>query len=243
MSARPTPTRLDAILARLEAHHGRPSKPPARTAFEQVLWDVSCYLVPDERRAEVLERLRREVGTRPKDVLAASRSALLRAVEPGGMQPAMRAERVRAAALLADELGDLDAAARKPLVEAVKTFARFPSIGKPGAEKLLLFAGAHAVPALESNGLRVLERLGYAKPARSYAATYRSVRASLASEGERDVAHWTRAHLLLRRHGQEICRRTSPACAACPVRTECPWPGAVTTRRERPSSGGSGPRT
>jgi hypothetical protein len=32
----------------------------------------------------------------------------------------------------------------------------FPMIGEPGAEKILLFSGVLPVPALESNGVRVL---------------------------------------------------------------------------------------
>jgi endonuclease III len=31
-----------------------------------------------------------------------------------------------------------------------------------------------------------------------------------------------RAHLLLKRHGQELCRRTRPRCAECPLAAGCP---------------------
>ena len=210
------------VVARLKTAGGVPRSPPAGTPFEQVLYDVASYLVSDERRLEVHRRLAREVGLTPRAVLGAPRETLLAAVEGGGMKPEMRADRVREAAEVAEEIGDLDAAARAPLPKAVRTFARFPSIGVPGAEKILLFSGAHAVPALESNGLRTLERLGFAPAGRPYAATYRAVREALLAEGEKDVPFWQRAHLLLRRHGQEVCRRSEPLCGICPLAPDCP---------------------
>ena len=41
-----------------------------------------------------------------------------------------------------------------------KALKRFPSIGDPGAEKILLFTRSYPVMALDSNGLRVLCRVG-----------------------------------------------------------------------------------
>lgn len=213
-----------SVVETLEKHYGKPAKPPVKSPFEQVLWDVACYLVPDETRARVLARLRRELGTKPDDLLSAKRDALVAALADGGMKPAARAQRVREAATIAKEIGNLTSAAKKPLPEATRTFALFPGIGVPGAEKILLFAGSHAVPALESNGLRVLERLGYARPGGSYARTYRNVREAIEAQPREDATFWTKAHLLLRRHGQETCRRLAPRCDDCPLRPVCEWP-------------------
>jgi hypothetical protein len=52
--------------------------------------------------------------------------------------------------------------------EARRALQKFPGIGAPGADKILLFTKTHALPALDSNGLRVLVRLGLAKEAKSY---------------------------------------------------------------------------
>jgi hypothetical protein len=48
-----------------------------------------------------------------------------------------------------------------------------PGIGPPGADRVDLLTGSRAVLALDANGLRVLARLGYGDPSRSYAASYR----------------------------------------------------------------------
>jgi endonuclease III len=37
-----------------------------------------------------------------------------------------------------------------------------------------------------------------------------------------DVDFARRAHLLLRRHGQLLCRRSAPECGACPLARGCP---------------------
>src|SRR5439155_23408592 len=64
-----------------------------------------------------------------------------------------------------------------PLAQAKKALMRFPGIGEPGAEKILLLARSHATLGLDSNGVRVLTRLGVVREAKGYAATYRAVQA------------------------------------------------------------------
>lgn len=75
--------------------------------------------------------------------------------------------------------------------------------------------------ALESNGLRVLVRVGLGAESKSYAATYRSVREALRGQLPRRAEQLAQAHLLLRRHGLEVCRRSAPACGACVLRRSC----------------------
>jgi endonuclease III-like uncharacterized protein len=78
--------------------------------------------------------------------------------------------------------GDLSSVLKLPRPKAIKALRQFPSIGDPGAEKILLFAGAHSILPLESNGLRVLLRLGFGEEKKSYRASYRSVQTSLESQ-------------------------------------------------------------
>jgi endonuclease-3 len=117
--------------------------------------------------------------------------------------------------------GDLSSVLRLELAKARRALCRFPAIGEPGAEKILLFTRAHPVLALDSSGLRVLVRLGYGVERKSYAATYREVQASAAAELPHDCEALVRAHLLLRLHGKELCRTTRPACDGCPLRDVC----------------------
>ena len=70
---------------------------------------------------------------------------------------------------------ELDGIESLPLRDAKRRVMKFPSIGEPGAEKILMLARTHAVLGLDSNGVRVLTRLGLVDEDKSYAATYRQV--------------------------------------------------------------------
>jgi endonuclease III len=162
---------LTAVIEELERAGGPADAPPSSDPFGLVVWEVCAYLVDDERRAAVFRRLVEHVGVTPEALLTVDLDTLAALLEGGGMHPARRAVRLREAAEIADDLapdGDLHAVARQALAQAVKAFRRFPSHGRPGAEKVLLLSRAHAVLALESNGLRVLLRLRVAQEQRNY---------------------------------------------------------------------------
>ncbi len=99
---------------------------------------------------------------RPEQILAAPADRLL-AVGRHGIVAENTVEKLRRGAEIAlrEFGGDLRAILKRPTAQAQKALKRFPAIGDPGAEKILLFGHALPVLALESNGLRVLVRLGY----------------------------------------------------------------------------------
>jgi len=74
---------------------------------------------------------------------------------------------------------------------------------------------------LESNGLRVLVRIGYANEETNYTAMYRNIRAAISDQIMKDREWLIFAHLLLRQHGRSICRRTQPLCTECPLLEMC----------------------
>src|SRR4030095_115431 len=102
---------------------------------------------------------------------------------------------------------DLDALGRRSPREAKRVLMRYPSIGEPGAAKVLLFPSAHAVLGWDSNGVRVLTRLGLVNEGKSYAQTSRHVQGYVEPYQERGVTWLIRAHRLLRQHGMELCKR------------------------------------
>jgi endonuclease III len=215
---------LRRVIDTLEAFYGRPKPPAVTDPFEQVLWDNVAYLASDERRAQAWQRFKKEVGTKPAQILKAARSTLV-SIGKAGIVPASTADKLRKIAEIAVEEfdGDLKPVLKLPLAGARKALRKFPSIGEPGAEKILLLAGSHPVLALDSNGLRVLLRLGFGKEDKSYAKSYRSAQEAAVSGLPPDTAWLTRSHQLLRRHGQELCKTNHPRCEACPLNTECAY--------------------
>src|SRR5579885_3658383 len=131
------------LLQRLERQHGAPALPPAKGPFELVLWENCCYLLPDERRAEVFHGLRRQVGLDPRKILEADRAALLALARRRGMRPETRVFRwLEIARITLDQFaGSLDGILREPYAKAKKALRQFPNIGEPAAEKILLYCG------------------------------------------------------------------------------------------------------
>jgi len=211
------------VITRLKRHYGEPEAPPANGPLELVLWENACYLLPDERRLEVFEALREQVGLNAAAIHRASDMVLLPLAKRGGMRPETRVFRWREIARITlDQYGgDLDSILKLPYAEAKRALKQFPNIGDPGAEKILLMCGISTGLPLESNGLRVLVRLGWGRLQRSYGATYRSVQEALKPELPTEVRILKDAHLLLRAHGKTLCKETSPLCHQCPVAPEC----------------------
>ena len=209
----------------LKRHYGVPEVPPAKGPFELVVWENACYLLPDERRLEVFEGLREQVGLTAAALDAAPDRLLLPLAKRGGMRPETRVFRWRqiASITLNQFAGDLDCILKLPYAEAKKALKQFPTIGDPGAEKVLLFCGVASGLPLESNGLRVLGRLGWGRPQKNYGATYRSVQDALKPELPSNVARLKDAHLLLRMHGKTICKDSAPLCHQCPVSADCKY--------------------
>lgn len=131
--------------------------------------------------------------------------------------------RLREIALIAiNEFGgDLRQSLKLPLAKANRALRKFPGIGEPGAEKILLFTRSYPVLGLDSNGLRVLVRLGFGEEKKSYTATYRSVQEAIHSQLIEDYDWLISAHMLLRQHGKELCKTNAPVCEKCPLRKSC----------------------
>ncbi|HEX9795090.1 MAG TPA: hypothetical protein VGC54_13995 [Planctomycetota bacterium] len=219
-------SRLAAIHRKLLAHHGAQAGPGLTDPFELVLWVQVAYLVADERRLAAFRLLEKRVGLAPKAVAKAKLAVLQEVAAAGGsIGVDLRAVRMQESArrVLEEWDGDLAQVLALPLAAAVKALKKFAMIGKPGAEEILLLAGAYPVLALDSNGMRVLLRLGYGAEDPRYERTYASVRAATQPEERPDAVWMASLHHLLRRHGKEICRRSKPLCGECPLAGACPW--------------------
>lgn len=223
MMVRKSLTNLERVLDQLEALYGRPPRPRVTDPLGMILLENVAYLLSDERRAAAFAALQRRVGLTPSKILSAPPDALLEVARMGGMRPETRVERLLFIARVAQAEfgGDLRKALTLPPKQARKALKMFPGIGDPGAEKILLFSKTEPVLALDSNGLRVLVRLGYGRPYKNYSAEYRSAQEAASEELPEECAARIRAFQLLRRHGQEICRRSQPLCTSCPLARVC----------------------
>ena len=215
---------LAEILTKLRRYYGRDAAPRLPSdPFELVLWENVAYLADDEKRRNAFDLLRSSVGTSPEKILAAKPAALL-AVTRHGILPARFAEKLKTSARIARDKfgGNLTEVVRRSVNEAKRALRKFPGIGEPGAEKILLFSGQHAFLAPDSNALRVLVRLGFLPDDSNYSRTYNASRKLADVHLPARVDRRMEAHQLLRHHGQTLCRRTRPLCRECPLEKLCP---------------------
>lgn len=209
--------------ARLRKQQGELPRGPPSDPWSQILWENVAYLAPDEARATAFRELETTVGTHPKAILNASR-ARLRAIGERGILPETSEEKLRECARTAMDRfgGDPRALEGMPTEQLRSLVRKFPGIGVPSMERILLYARRDPILALDSNGLRVLLRLGYGKKEPNYARTYASVRRALPMSGPEDIDFLIEAHERLRTHGKSLCHRTRPHCSECPLAQRCP---------------------
>jgi hypothetical protein len=129
--------RLAEVRKRLEKLHGRPPRPPARDPWLLILWENVAYLADDARRQAAFDLLRRRVGTKPKELLAASDEALLE-VAGHGILAETFAAKLRECATLALDLFPASGGDVAPLLEWPLERAARPDAARlcSGAEEL-----------------------------------------------------------------------------------------------------------
>jgi endonuclease III len=207
----------------LRKHYGPPALLPTADPFELILWENVAYLAPPTRRREAFDLLKRTVGTAPEAILAADQPTLERVTARGILKSTFAAKLRECASIALEKFGgDLEAVMRGPLDKGKRGLRAFPGIGEPGAEKILLFTGRQALLAPESNGLRVLVRLGLVREEKSYARMYAASR-ELAQDLPAEPKVMQEAHLLLQHHGQTLCKRSNPRCRDCPLAPGCAY--------------------
>jgi endonuclease-3 len=215
--------RLPKILDRLESHYGVQEPKWPTGAYEFLAWWHCGYPASDAACHKGWEAVQQAIGVEPRRILAAPTPALARALQSGGIVPEIRAIRLKEIAARVEEEfgGDLRAALAGPLSRARKILKKFPGISDPGADRILLFAGLAPLAAVPSNCPHVLVRIRQGREGKNYSATYRDAQQAIEAELPSTFEARTRAFLLLKCHGQELCRRTKPRCDECPVAFCC----------------------
>jgi endonuclease-3 len=211
------------VLDKLERFYGKQEPCWPLDPYEFIVWWHCGYPASDAACTKGWEKLKSEVGIEPHNLLAATPGELVSALRPGGMVPELRALRLKEVAMrVKDDLGaDLRGALARPFPEARRVLKKFPGIADPGADRILLFGGMMPIAAVPSNCTHVLVRLLYGQEQQNYGVNYRKAQQAIVAQVPGTFDARTRTYLLLKRHGQEICKRTNPKCEKCPVNSNC----------------------
>jgi endonuclease-3 len=215
---------LTQLLDTLEAFHGiqQPTWPTDPYLF--LVWWHCGYPASDTTCAKGWEALRSQIGVEPDRLLAANPQKLALALKPGGMVPELRAMRLKEIAeRIQKEFGDDLRAALNglSLAQVRAALKKFPNIADPGVDRILLFGGISPVPAVPSNCPHVLVRIQLGQEHENYGRTYGEAQRMIEAETPAAFDRRIRAYLLLKCHGQQLCKRTNPKCSACLVAPSC----------------------
>lgn len=216
---------LSEILNRLEKFYGSQEPSFPVDPYEFLVWWYCGYPASDVACTKGWNSLTRDVGIDPVKLMKAKATKLAAAIKPGGMFPELRAERLQELAFRVENEfgGDLRAALAGPVPKARKLLKSFHGIADPGADRILLFARISPIAAVPSNCAGVLLRIRNKATSKNYSATYREEQRVIASELPETFEARARAYLLLKRHGQHLCKRSNPKCAECPLELHCAY--------------------
>jgi endonuclease-3 len=213
------------VLLKLEKVYGAQTAVWPNSPYDLVIWLNCGYPASDANCIRGWAAVRSTVGTRPEQILAAPREKLALALKAGGIVPELRANRLAEIASRVEmefPKGFEKALASDP-VEARKILKKFPTIGDPGADRILLFTRIKAVAAVPSNCPQVLVRIRLGKEVEDYKVNYRAAQKALEESIPHDFEQRIRAYLLLKVHGESLCKRTNPKCGQCPICGDCKY--------------------
>ncbi len=76
---------------------------------------------------------------------------------------------------------------------------------------------------MPSNCPQALVRIRRGLERENYGVNYREAQQAIDAEVPNNVAARQRAYLLLKAHGERLCKRTNPKCDLCPLRPDCAY--------------------
>ena len=217
-------SQLTQLLDVLESTYGRRQPDWPTDPYLFLVWWHCGYPASDLACSKGWASLESKIGVGLDQILAANPSKLGLALKPGGMVPELRAMRMREIAERVQKEfgGDLRGALRGMPISKVRTALRkFPGIAGPGADRIILFGGISPVAAVPSNCPHVLVRIRSGLERENYGETYTEAQRIIEAEVPAALDARSRAYLLLKCHGQQVCKRSNPKCSICPVSSSC----------------------
>jgi len=198
------------VIDRLEGFYGPLPLPPA-DPFRLYVWEVLAVNTTPTRRDAAMGALRRIPALTPDSMGRTPRAKLESAVALAGPY---RDERLRALAAGVDAFKrnpDLADRLRGDAATARDALALLPYLTTVAGQRLLLFAGQHAMLPEDPDVRRVLDRLGTDGD-----LMMRELGGMLTT--------MRRATLYLAHHGGATCLEYDPRCHICPLRADCSFP-------------------
>lgn len=217
--------RLVAILARLRHAYGAPPAPRRLAPLDELVLTVLSQNTNDTNRDRAYADLRARFSTWD-EVADAPLPAIARAIRRGGLGPTksvrlreiLRELRTRQIPLDERAFARMRSSALWDLLVGLK------GVGPKTAACVLLFSLGRPYFPVDTHVHRVSRRLGLV-PEKADAAQAQYLLQEAVPQ--RDVYA---LHMLLIRHGRDVCIARRPFCSRCPIAALCPRIGVVGAR-------------
>jgi endonuclease III len=213
-------TRIGPILERLAEQYGTPlwSGPRLEPVAELVL-TVLAQNTADTNSHRAFVALQAAYPSWDA-VLAAPTDELANVIRAGGLAPT-KSRRIQ---LVLAEVHDathgtwdLGFLGEWPLDDALNWLVGLPGIGRKTASIVLLFAFGRPALPVDTHVYRVASRLGLIPPKTNLTRAHDLLEEVVPPD------QMYAAHVLLIRHGREVCRAPRPICGLCPLTDLCPY--------------------
>lgn len=217
--------RLAAILRRLRRAYGDPPPPRRLPPLDELILTVLSQNTNDTNRDRAYADLRARLPAWD-DVADAPLPAIARAIRRGGLGPT-KSVRLREILRTLRERGiplDERAFARMRSSALWDLLVGLRGVGPKTAACVLLFSLGRPFFPVDTHVHRVARRLGLVPDAADAVTAQELIQRAVAP---RDVYA---LHMLLIRHGREVCIARRPFCSRCPLSDVCPRIGVVGAR-------------
>lgn len=217
-------TPIEEIHARLEEAHGAPGK-PERDPLDELVLTILSQNTSDTNR----DRAWRSLRDRYPDweaVRSAASGELEETIRTAGLASQKAATIRRVLDGLAEERGrpDLSHLSSMGDEEALAYLTSFKGVGTKTAACVLCFALRRPVMPVDTHVHRVARRLGLAPLDGGRERTHRALNESVPPDRRFAL------HVLLIRHGREVCSARRPRCSECVLEDVCPRRGVEASR-------------
>jgi endonuclease III len=217
--------RLVTILRRLRRVYGEPPAPRRLPPLDELILTVLSQNTNDTNRDRAYADLRARFPAWD-DVADAPLPAIARAIRHGGLGPTksvrlreiLRSLRDRGIPLDARAFARMRSAALWDLLVGLK------GVGPKTAACVLLFSLGRPYFPVDTHVHRVARRLGLVPDAADAVKAQELIQAAVPPKEVYDL------HMLLIRHGREVCLARRPLCSRCPLNDICPRIGVVGAR-------------
>ena len=217
--------RLGAILARLRRAYGEPPAPRRLPPLDELVLTVLSQNTNDTNRDRAYADLRSRYPLWD-DVADAPLPAIARAIRRGGLGPTKSVRLRELLRELRDRGIPLDerAFARMRSASLWDLLVGLKGVGPKTAACVLLFSLGRPYFPVDTHVHRVSRRLGLVPDEADAVKAQELLQAAIEPADVYDL------HMLLIRHGREVCVARRPLCSRCVLRDVCPRVGVVDAR-------------